>query len=126
MIDEATRTVKQNHLHILRAWKGVGVGRKWQEEEANPLKLWREPLQSGLDFAHEVQRARHADHVRGLYLTACLRQGHHRIRLNLDRDAMLADNLCESVRITRARIVEVGYNDLMRYGCQGGNNVSDS
>ena len=60
----------------------------------HPLKLRREPLQAGLDFAHEVQRASHADHVCGVRLTACLRQGHHRIRLNLDSDAVLADHLC--------------------------------
>src|SRR5215510_1782726 len=30
------------------------------------------------------------------------------------------------MRITRPRIVEVGHNHLMRYGRQGGNNVSDS
>jgi hypothetical protein len=59
-------------------------------------------------------------------LTACLRQGHHRIRLNLDRNAMLADYLCQRVWITRARIVEVGHNHLMRHGSQGSNHISDS
>ena len=90
------------------------------------LKLWSEPLQSGLDFAYEQQRASHADHVRGLCLTTCLRQSHHRVRLNLDRDAMLADDLCQSVWLTRARIVEVGHRHLVRHGSQGGNNISDS
>ena len=59
-----------------------------------PLKLRREPLQAGLDFAHEVQGAGDTDHVRGLRLTACLRQGHHRVRLKLYRHTMLAHQLC--------------------------------
>src|SRR5262245_3377520 len=98
----------------------------WDGDIPILLKLRREPLQAGLDFAHEVQRASHADHVCGLRLTACLRQGHHRVRLNLDRDAIPANHLCQSVWITRAWIVEVGHNHLMRHGSQGGNHVSDS
>ena len=37
------------------------------------LKLRRQSLQTGFDFAHEVQRASHADHIRRLRLTARLR-----------------------------------------------------
>ena len=91
-----------------------------------PLKLWRESLQTGLDFTHEVQGAGDANYVRGLRLTACLRQGYHRVRLDLDRDAMLAHYLCQGVRIIRPRIVEVGDNHLVRHGSQGGHYISDS
>ena len=52
MSDYLSKPFTQEQLHtILRRWLPL------------PLKLRREPLQSGLDFAYEQQRASHTDHV---------------------------------------------------------------
>jgi signal transduction histidine kinase/DNA-binding response OmpR family regulator len=52
MSDYLSKPFTQEQLHaVLRRWLPL------------PLELRREPLQSGLDFAYEQQRASHTDHV---------------------------------------------------------------